>query len=120
MKISFDEKAPENKEVLASVKSFLNDIATVEKAKDVPIYIYQDGVRKSYYIRCTISAETMSRVISLDARLDPESDDTFRDNRELMLKHNTFLRMLADAGRGREFSDIIAEYVTSYEPGKPL
>jgi len=120
MKITFEEKAPENRAVEATVRAFLEDIATVEGAKDFPICIFQDGVRKSYYIRCTISGETMSRVISLDARLDPESGDTFRDNRELLLKHNTFLRMKADAENGREFNDIIAEYITSYLPTRPL
>ena len=62
----------------------------------------------------------MSKVISLDARLDPESDDTFRDNREILLSNNTFLRMRIDAENAREFNDIIAEYITSYLPEKPL
>ena len=62
----------------------------------------------------------MSKVISLDARLDPQSGETFRDNREILLTHNTFLRMRADAENEREFNDIIAEYITSYLPEKPL
>jgi len=86
----------------------------------VPIFIFQDGVKKSYYIRCAISGETISKVISLDARLDPESDDMFRDNREILMTHTTFLRMRIDAENAREFNDIIAEYITSYLPEKPL
>lgn len=120
MEINFDKSAPRNQEVEATVKTFLSDVDTAEKAKNAPVFVYQDGVKKSYYIRCAISGETMSRIVSLDARLNPESGDTFRDNRELLLANNTFLRMKADAENEREFNDIIAEYITSYMPGKPL
>ena len=92
----------------------------MEKAENMPVYVFQDGVKKSFYIRCTISGETMSKVVSLDARLNPQSGETFRDNREIRLMHNTFLRMRADADNEREFNDIIAEYITSYLPEKPL
>ncbi len=120
MEISYDENAVKNKEVEKAVDAFLRDIDTIDKARNVPIFIFQDGVKKSYYIRCAISAKTMSKVISLDARLDPESDDTFRDNREILMTHNTFLRMRVDAENEREFNDIMAEYITSYLPEKPL
>ncbi len=120
MEISYDENAIKNKEIENAVKVFLRDVDTIEKTKNAPVFIFQDGVKKSYYIRCAISGETMSTVISLDARLYPESVDTFRDNREILLTHNTFLRMKVDAENAREFNDIIAEYITSYLPGKPL
>lgn len=120
MEIKFDGKATNNKEIEALVKKFLNEVDTAEKSKDVPVIVYQDGVKKSYYIRCAISGATMNKVVSLDARLDPESDDTFRDNREVMVTNNTFLRMKLDAENAREFNDIIAEYITSYAPEKPL
>ena len=119
MKISFDTKAPKNTEVEETVRNFFNKVDSLEKAGDSSILIHQDGVKKSYYVRCTISGETMSKLISLDARLDPQSPDTFRDNRELLLKHNTFIRMSLDAENEREFNDIIAEYIISYLPDKP-
>lgn len=120
MEIRFDSRATDNREIAATVKKFLNEVDTAEKTANIPIVIHQDGVKNSYYIRCTISGETMSKVISLDARLDPGSEDTFRDNREILLNNNTFLRMRLDAENSREFNDIIAEYVTSYQPEKPL
>ena len=120
MEISFDVNAPRNAEVEATVKAFLKDIPTAEKAGNVPVLIYRDGVKNSYYIRCAISGETMSKAVSLDARLDPKNGDTFRGNRELLLRHTTFLRMKADAEKEREFNDIVAEYITSYLPDKPL
>jgi hypothetical protein len=120
MEISFNKDATRDESVEKTVREFLEATPTLEKASDAPVMIFQDGVRKSYYIRCALSGETMARLISLDARLDPESGETFRDNREILLTHNTFLRMKADAEHEREFNDIIAEYITSYLPEKPL
>lgn len=120
MQIKFDTNAPASQEVETSVKTFFDTVDTGEKDKSCPVFIHQDGVKKSYYVRCTVSGKTVAGMVSLDARLNPEGSDTFRDNRELMLKNNTFLRMSADAENKREFNDIIAEYITSYEPAKPL
>ena len=120
MEIKFDSKATHNKNIETTVKKFFEDVDTAEKAKGVPVIVYQDGVKNSYYIRSTISGETMSKKLSLDARLDPATNDTFRDNREVQVSNNTFLRMKVDAENSREFNDIIAEYITSYLPDKPL
>jgi hypothetical protein len=120
MEINFDKNAVANADVEKTVREFLESNGTMEKAKGLPVTIFQDGVKKSYYIRCTMTGETMSHKVSLDARLNPQTGETFRDNREILLSHNTFIRMKADALSEREFSDIIAEYITSYEPEKPL
>ncbi len=120
MEISFEKNAAYNQKVEETVQEFLKKYGTLEKAKNVPIVIFQDGVKKSYYIRCAVTGETMSRIVSLDARLNPQTGETFRDNREILMSHNTFLRMQADARNEREFNDIIAEYITSYQPDKPL
>ncbi len=120
MEINFEKKAAKNKEIEKTVRGFLAKIDSLEKTRDMPVVIYQDGVRNSYYIRCAITGETMSKTVSLDARLNPETGETFRDNREILMTHNTFLRMKEDALNGREFNDLIAEYITSYVPDRPL
>ncbi len=120
MKIIFEKNAELNAAVEKTVKEFLDKIDTLEKAEELPVTVFQDGVKKSYYIRCAVSGKTMSSSVSLDARLNPESGETFRDNREILETHNTFIRMKADAEKEREFNDIIAEYITSYIPAKPL
>lgn len=120
MNITFDEYAVESKAVLEAVQSFIDSVDCLEKKKDSQIFIHQDGVKKSYYIRCCISGDIVANKIDLDARLDPQSNDTFRDNRELLITHNTFRRMSRDADNEREFSDIIAEYNTVYSAEKPL
>jgi hypothetical protein len=120
MQIKYNDHARKNPKVETSVTEFLESVTTLEKVKDLPVFIFQDGVKNSYYIRCLVSGETMSQLVSLDARLDPQSSETFRDNRELLARHNTFLRMQDDARQEREFNDIIAEYITSYLPETPL
>ena len=120
MEIIFDKNAAKDKDVEKTVKEFLESIDTLEKGKNVPVFIFQDGVKKSYYIRCAMTGKTMADTIGLDARLNPESGETFRGNREILETHNTFRRMRADAENEREFNDIIAEYITSYLPKKPL
>ena len=120
MEISFNKDAARDQGVADTVKTFLDTVPTLEKANDTPVVIFQDGVRKSYYIRCALAGKTMAKAVSLDARLNPDSGETFRDNREILLTHNTFLRMKSDAENAREFNDIIAEYITSYLPEKPL
>ncbi len=120
MEIIFEKKAAKDQGVEKTVREFLESVDTLEKSRDLPVFIFQDGVKKSYYIRCSISGKTMSNSVSLDARLNPGSGETFRDNREILLTHNTFLRMKDDAEKEREFNDIIAEYITSYIPEKPL
>jgi hypothetical protein len=120
MDIIFDKKAAKNQEIEKTVIGFLDSIDTLEKARKAPVYVFQDGVKNSYYIRCAVTGKTMVDTVSLDARLNPENGETFRDNREILLTHNTFLRMKSDAEKEREFNDIIAEYIISYLPEKPL
>jgi hypothetical protein len=120
MEIVFEKTAAKNQKVEKAVKDFLAKVDTLEKTGKMPVTIFQDGVKKSYYIRCAISGKTMNEAVSLDARLNPESGETFRDNREILFTHGTFIRMKSDAVAEREFNDIIAEYVVSYLPKKPL
>jgi hypothetical protein len=120
MDIIFEKNAAKNEAVEKTVKEFLNKVETLEKTKDLPVTIFQDGVKNSYYIRCAVSGQTMTKTVSLDARLNPDSGETFRDNREILQTHNTFLRMKTDAENRREFNDLIAEYIVSYIPEKPL
>jgi hypothetical protein len=56
----------------------------------------------------------------LNAKLDPSKPESYRANRQLLKKNHTYLKMVEDAKKGREFNDIIVEYNTSDEPDKPL
>lgn len=120
MKIIFDKDAKHSSDVESEVHKFLEQIETREYQIDSPIIIYQDGKSNSYYIKCSIPANVVCSLLDLNARLDPSSDASFRANRELWLKHHTYQRMRTDAEQGREFNDIIVEYLKEYSPEKPL
>jgi hypothetical protein len=91
----------------------------LENVLDLPVIIFQDGKNKSYYIKCSIPTSNIYAVLDLDAKLEA-GQDSFRANRELLLNHNTFLKMADDAKDGREFNDIIVEYNLAYNKQKPL
>ncbi len=116
----FDQYATQDNAVTKAVKDFLSQVQSLETSQNNKIIIHQDGVERSYYIRCCLLSETASQLLDLDARLIPESDDSFRANRTLLTSHKTFHRMSQDAVSGREFNDIIVEYNTVYSPEKPL
>ena len=120
IKIVFDQSSAPNKDVDKAVHDFLDRVKTLEASQGNKTIIHQDGVEKSYYIRCCLLGETAAPLLDLDARLIPESSDSFRANRELLVTHKTFQRMSQDAGNGREFNDIIVEYNNAYSPEKPL
>ena len=120
VKTVFDQSSSRNSDVEQAVNDFLDKIETLETLQGNKIVIHQDGVEKSYFIRCCVPAQIAAPLVDLDARLIPESPDSLRANRTLLLKHKTFQRMAQDAITGREFNDIIVEYNTSYSPEKPL
>lgn len=120
MKITFDEKAKENNQVKQSIEKFLSRVSTLEAKHDMPIIVFQDGVKGSYYIKCSLLAGKAASLCDLDAKLDVINPESYRANRELLLKNKTYLKMESDAITGREFNDIIVEYNTDYNPKKPL
>jgi len=120
MQIQFDENATYDETVEASVRQFLSEIPTLETKQQMPVIVFQDGVNGSYYIKCSIPAREAATLSDLNARLDPNKAESFRANRELLLKNVTYLRMEKDAAAGREFNDIIVEYNLEYDPETPL
>jgi hypothetical protein len=118
--ILFDGKAIKDNTIYKEVESFLREVDTLEINKKFPVIIYQDGKSKGYYIKCSISAETVCPLLDINAKLVPADKDSFRANRELLTEHNTYKRMVSDAKEGREFNDIIVEYTKDYFPEKPL
>ena len=120
MKLIFDVNAVVDKAILALVSNCLMNLNTLETTKDAPLIICQDGKSKGYYIRCCMLAEHASPLLDMNAKLNPTDAESFRANRELLIEHNTFKRMVSDAKDGREFNDIIVEFTKEYTPDKPL
>jgi hypothetical protein len=120
MNLIFDKNASESQNILNLVQQCLSEVKSLEEANHAPLVIHQDGKSKGYYVKCTVLAEFAAPLLDMGAKLNPSDEDSFRANRELLIEHNTFKRMAADAESGREFNDIIVEYTKEYSPQKPL
>jgi hypothetical protein len=120
MNILFDDAAIKDDTVYKQVEAFVKEVNTLEIIKKFTTVIHQDGKSKGYYIKCGIPAEVVYPLLDLNAKLDSKDEDSFRANRELLVDHNTYKRMVSDAKAGREFNDIIVEYTKEYSSDKPL
>ncbi len=120
MNIIFDSNATKDSKVEGAVIDFLHVVKSLEVFHNMPIIVFQDGVKGSYYIKCSLLAEDASRLCDLNAKLDVKNPESYRANRELLLGHDTYLKMQSDSVDGREFNDIIVEYNTAYERDIPL
>lgn len=120
MEILFDSKATAQTKIKNSVSHFLKIITPIESTHKMPIVIFQDGVKGSYYVKCSLLANDAANLCDLNARLDVINKESYRANRELLMKHETYKKMESDAASGREFNDIIVEYNTDYNPEVPL
>ncbi len=118
--IVFDKNAKSDTKIQEIVREFLADVPTLETKHNMPVVVFQDGVNNSYYIKCNALAQEAAELFDLDARIEVTSPESFRSNRNLLLNSNTYAKMRQDAGKGREFNDIIVEYNKTYNPSKPL
>lgn len=120
MEIIFDNNAKHNSAVKKAVKQFLENIRPLEFEHNMPIIVFQDGVKGSYYVKCSLLASDAANLCDLNAKLDVQNPESYRANRELLLKHATYRKMEADSTNGREFNDIIVEYNIEYNSETPL
>jgi len=120
MKILFDENAKQNSTIEGLVQGFFQSVPTLERKHNMPIIIFQDGANNSYYVKCSIKANAAEKIVDLNAKLSLDKEESFRANRQLLLKHKTYIKMRSDAEQGREFNDIIVEYSLDYKPEHPL
>ncbi len=120
MQIVFDANCKHDNSIKSIVEQFLKNTQTLETEHKASIIVFQDGASKSFYIKCSLKADDAAKLCDLDAKLDISNPQSYRANRELHLKNQTYQKMVIDSGNGREFNDIIVEYNTSYHPKKPL
>jgi hypothetical protein len=72
------------------------------------------------YCECHIKASTLSSLATVDVPLDPDSQDQYRANREILTDDPGFRRMQEDAKKGRSFSNIVAEYTKDFDGTHPI
>ena len=98
----------------------INEFKSTFKPLEEEIIIMTDFCTKAYYIETHLLAEKIIKLGTIDVPLDPEEQNEYRANREIVEDNNAFLKMKEDAKLGRTFSNLVAEYNLDFDEGKPL
>jgi len=125
MKDELFVQVPESKSPPNNVKKlidiFRSEIESFESKNNYPFYLLQDGKNEAYYIDCHLSANNIIDKLDYEASLDPDEQEDIKANRSLLPLHKLFLKMQDDARKGRQFNDIIVEFMPSgLRAEKPL
>ena len=106
------------------VATFDNDLAEFiglfEPLEADHLYPLVDRRTDARFVECHIRAAKLVPQSTIDVPLDPEDQPDYRANRELVEDATAFLQMKADAVKGRSFSNLVAEFTTTFDAEHPL
>jgi hypothetical protein len=88
--------------------------------KDDLVYVFVDARTGARFCECHIRASKLIPLATIDVPLDPEEQEEYRANRELVTSHQAFDDMKDDAVERRAFSNLVLEYRTDYDDEHPL
>lgn len=111
--ILISKSSEPSSEVKKCIDKFVVQIETLESHRRQPFFLFRDDKSGAYFFDCHILASNVSNLLDYEASLDPEEQDDYKANRDLNEFHKLFLKMKDDAKRGRQFNDIIVEYLPS-------
>jgi hypothetical protein len=106
--------------ILAENASVIDFADVCEPLEQEHLYLLIDPLTLARYCECHIKADKLLELGTIDVPLDPEEQPEYRANREIVEDHVAFERMKEDAAARRSFSNIVAEYTTSYDSTHPL
>ncbi len=108
-------------QVVELIRDFKEKVETLEVKNNHVLTLFQDGKSGAFYFDCHIAASSAVSLLDYEASLDPEEQEEFQANRNLLPFHRAFQAMMDDAKRGRQFNDIIVEYLPKgAKSDKPL
>ena len=99
------------------VKAFAHRFEPAEVGDFIAVYV--DARTLARFAECHVPARKLVPLSTVAVPLDPEQPD-YRANREIVTDHMAFRTMKEDAGKRRTFSNIVAEFITEYDPEHPL
>ncbi len=103
-------------EIKSSVEEFSKLFIPVEDT----LYIFEDLKTNALFCECHIYADKVVSYGTIDSPLDSENQAEYRANRDVVEDNNAFIQMKEDAKRQRSFSNIVAEYITTFDQEHPL
>lgn len=99
------------------ISSFIKACEPLEKS---PISALVDNCTSAIFCECHISAEKLVSLGTIDVPLDPEEQQEYRANRDVVEDHIAFDKMKKDALNKRSFSNIVTEFTETYDSTHPL
>lgn len=100
------------------LEEFAKEFAPFEKSNQLLELV--DAKTDAHYCECHIKGSKIVLLGTTDVPLDPEDQSEYRANREIVLNDAAYQTMIADAKKGRSFSNIVAEYTKEFDPSYPL
>ena len=88
--------------------------------KDDLVYVFVDARTGARFCECHIRASKLIPLATTDVPIDPEEQEEYRANRDLVEDHQAFAVMKDDAVKRRSFSNLVIEYSTDYNEEFPL
>lgn len=98
------------------VRDFLQKCRPIEKN----MYVFVDARTGAYYCECHMLARDLLKLCTTDVPLDPDEQEEYRANREIVEDDVAFAQMRIDAKEKRTFSNIVAEFDVSHNPRYPI
>lgn len=111
-----DVPGPAANNLRAQVKAFASKFRPLE----AELYLLTDDRTGARYCECHINGSALIENGTVDVPLDPDEQPDYRANRELVEDHVAYQKMCEDALARRTFSNIVAEYSTTYDSAHPL
>jgi hypothetical protein len=102
------------------INAFLSAFPILEKTNGADLFVFKDFKTNALFTECHLSAEQLILKGTTDSSLDPQNQPEYRANRDVVTDDPAFLQMKEDAQHGRVFSNLVAEFDTSYDAEHPL
>lgn len=118
MEIKYFGIKPE--QVKEDIKQSIADFCDVFSPIEGTVCIFEDNRTNALYCECHICAEKIITLGTIDSPLDSENQAEYRANRDVVEDNTAFVQMKEDAKQKRSFSNIVAEYITSFDEEHPL
>ncbi|HCU35992.1 MAG TPA: hypothetical protein DGT21_11255 [Armatimonadetes bacterium] len=108
------------RKIIALINGFIKSLQPHEASIDVPIVLLRDNRTGAWFTECHLQAGPLVALSTTDVPLDPEEQEDYRANREIVSTSPEYRKMIDDALGRRAFSNLVAEYTKDLDTDKPL
>jgi hypothetical protein len=105
----------ETKNLLQAFAKEFQPLETTDKLLELT-----DSRTGARYCECHVRGSKIVSLGTIDVPLDPEEQQDYRANRDIVLNSSAFQTMKEDAKQKRSFSNIVAEFTKDFDPEHPL